>query len=316
MTGHLEVSHRRHCTWVAFAASVLLMRVCVAQANDAASAAEQDVPTVEQLVTLVKAGYQQYGSVSFEYEVRTYDFVGSDFSDAPSSVIQMLIRRQGDRALAILHWIHNESIAEPDAMKSKTKNSYADGPEGGRRLTEHTDRLPRGRVRREQYGASTWGGRNPLDATYLGFVNSAEGDPFTSQNSTVKTDTEGRFRLTRNFEDGETSWTIVVDPTHGYLPVRQEAHLPGTEPFVSYNATELKEVSKGLWLPSKYTFTTSPKPGGSLEVVTVTQARVNVQLTEEELSFVFPLGTRVRDEISGRNYTIGGLLGRILGRPR
>ncbi len=88
---------------------------------------------------------------------------------------------------------------------------------------------------------------------------------------------------------------------HGYTPVRYE-YLVGDEEISLWVAAEtLQPVAKGLWFPSRG----RTQSNNTTSIYQTTQPVViNTTITEKDFEIIFPTGTDVDDEVSGRSYVV------------
>jgi hypothetical protein len=96
---------------------------------------------------------------------------------------------------------------------------------------------------------------------------------------------------------------IYFSVDHGYTPVKFE-HMKGRGLVaLSVNVESLEEVAKGLWFPGSGTNTVpdSDRVGAYNAIGPIL---VNQGLTDEHFDINFPVGTKVQDEIKGKQYIV------------
>ncbi|HES59003.1 MAG TPA: hypothetical protein ENO18_01110 [Caldithrix sp.] len=126
------------------------------------------------------------------------------------------------------------------------------------------------------------------------------------------------FRLTKNdnsklyYDDDAKTYRLdinldkfflelTIDPALGYLPVKSSITYIESNVQSMYSCEEFKQVEKGIWVPFRYTWRTN----SSQITVDVKSVKVNIDIPEEKLDFVFPDGTSVDDRIANMRYVVG-----------
>lgn len=96
---------------------------------------------------------------------------------------------------------------------------------------------------------------------------------------------------------------VYFSVDHGYTPVRFE-HMKGRNKVGSSTTVEsLDEVSEGLWFPSSG-ITTNHDSGLINAYQAIGPILVNQGLADEHFDIDFPAGTKVHDEIEGKEYIV------------
>lgn len=114
--------------------------------------------------------------------------------------------------------------------------------------------------------------------------------------------------------EGGTRGVFWMSPEYGFRPVKMDYIWPNGEK-ISYEITEMTEVTDGVWLPvsgRREVHKIDPL-SQSLVLYSVTNLeadpktmKVNEGLDDRLFDFEFPEGTKVYDRISNRRYTAGG----------
>jgi hypothetical protein len=95
---------------------------------------------------------------------------------------------------------------------------------------------------------------------------------------------------------------IFFSEKHNYAPVKF-IYMNGSKSTVTLEVNRLKEVSEGLWFPVEGRITDAKKENWS-NVYKASDVKVNQNLPDEFFDFEFPPDTKVKDEITGKTYTI------------
>ncbi|MDD5135214.1 MAG: hypothetical protein PHP01_07380 [Phycisphaerae bacterium] len=95
---------------------------------------------------------------------------------------------------------------------------------------------------------------------------------------------------------------IYFSLDNDYTPVRYE-YMNGPKVGGTVDVSSLQEVQKGLWFPSSGTIS-SPDDKRVNAFRLTGKAVVNQGLKDDVFDVSFPAGTKVRDEITGKRYTI------------
>jgi hypothetical protein len=104
-------------------------------------------------------------------------------------------------------------------------------------------------------------------------------------------------------KDGKLTYLrIYFSLDHGYTPVRYEFISSG-KPNGAFDVQSLQKVAEGLWFPSSGLI--SRPDSEEINVYqTIGEIAVNQGLTAEDFDIEFPVGTKVHDEIQGREYIV------------
>jgi hypothetical protein len=70
---------------------------------------------------------------------------------------------------------------------------------------------------------------------------------------------------------------------------------------LEYNVRKFRSIGDGLWFPTECEFRSS---NADINTISVTEVDVNSILDEKEFELEFPPGTRVKDAITGKHYTV------------
>jgi hypothetical protein len=89
---------------------------------------------------------------------------------------------------------------------------------------------------------------------------------------------------------------------HSYTPVRYE-FVSGGKLIGAFDVQSLQKVGDGLWFPSSGVIS-SPDSEEISVYQTIGEIVVNQGLSAEDFDIEFPVGTKVHDEIQGRDYVV------------
>jgi hypothetical protein len=98
---------------------------------------------------------------------------------------------------------------------------------------------------------------------------------------------------------------IYLSVDHNYTPVKYEflKDLKTGKLAFSFEVHSLEQIGDGLWFPSSGTIV-RPDDEHIDAFQTTKKIFVNQGLSEKDFDIVFPVGTKVEDQITGRKYTV------------
>lgn len=131
-------------------------------------------------------------------------------------------------------------------------------------------------------------------------------DEAETANVTVSRDVVGERQLPKlRFHGGPIKYTLVVDDAHDYRPVvlTSETDSTRTESTAEYDDDEATQV----WRPKSWSVFIGRETGGSGKEYTavVTDYKLDLPQSEDEIEVQFPVGTLVSDLRSGKEYVVG-----------
>jgi hypothetical protein len=280
-------------------AAVVAMAVFVSECFGGEDSRGGDLPTPEQLVSIVLASKAQYRSFDLEFTVKRYGSTNGTWASRPEGTAVHRFRTDFDRIYS------RAVITEQDVTTGQpymVTNTVAIGRTSSRKLLEQGGVVPQGVVKRGRRMASELE-LNPVDATWTPYGQEVWTKTRNSNAVVRRAPKEGCLILESKCFDGQTR-IIIIDARHGYLPVRQEIITSAGRPVMSCELSDLRQVNDGLWFPFQYVAELSGEVKYK-SVFKVSKASVNVALKAAELDLVFPRGTFIRDEVTDLSYEVG-----------
>jgi hypothetical protein len=97
---------------------------------------------------------------------------------------------------------------------------------------------------------------------------------------------------------------VYLSPDHGYAPVRYKHTININKgKFFIFDVQSLQKVAEGLWFPtSGMNYRTDEDEVQAFQIIG--NVVINQGLTAEDFDIEFPVGTKVHDEIQGREYIV------------
>ena len=259
---------------------------------------DDDELTPQQLVAAITAGRDRYSSFSCElYQVMCKQ-VGDKLllPSAPLTTTDATWRWTKDRSFAKM----NRHTYGPDGVAMHMTRTYVFTPRWSKRLHESpAEARPRAIIE----GPGRMAGEVDLfdlrKAIWEPFVDLSR---LSDSRAQVHRDSQnGNYTITLQVKENGLTVSMTVDPKKGFLPVKRENYLPGTDRYMRCQFEDFRQLEEGLWLPFRYVFTAST---GVANVYEVKSAKVNVEIPEDLLDFPFPQGTIVNDHIANLRYTV------------
>jgi hypothetical protein len=260
---------------------------CAAYAADGA-------PTPEQLVALLRSGRERIQSLRSEQQTRGFRVDANGKRDSEPYI----------RADISLRWTPDRYKVREDRSEANIKGgvdtvvkTFAFSPKWSKAAIVAPGSDPLGRV------APGTALQRETDMELMKAIWSPVGDNWNDvndQNSTVNRTVDGDFELSSHFDDGRTM-IVRVDPRRAYLPTRYELRRQDGMVVMSSTAGEIREAAPGVWIPRKLRWELAGKFSFD---ITVTDAKANVELTDQDLDLRFPEGTYVHDEVAKIRYRV------------
>ncbi len=265
----------------AISLTIMVSALCLLSLSTSSSpAATEPLPTPRQLVAQIQANRAAFHTfdISSQAVIHTDLKATWSFSDQSSSTHQVHWRANTQTIL-----VNDEQIdANSDAASLKTQTRIS--PSESQQLKNVPGLAkPQAIVQHESLLDSTLGDPNriwnQLGPDYLT-------TKVTDANSKIRRLSSGYYLLRTNLANGEIG-SVMIDPRHGFLPIRWDRISSRGDLIAWASASDIRQVSKGLWLPFAYAYGNATAKAD----FTITTATVNQDLPDSQLTLTFPSST-------------------------
>ncbi len=254
----------------------------------------------EQIALLVLASREQYRT--FETLTIHSAYILEGDKQVKSVDSRTLLRMAGPRSYARMEATeYGPNPANPDVNETRFTREFATTSQWSKMMTQSPDRV-RGIVDRTSLREI---GLTVADA--LWGLHGQDWTIFRDSDATCKLDEKsGHYILEARFgrpADSTNRIVAEIDPDKGFLPAKIMAQSADGKVLMTVENSEFRQLPNGLWLPHKYTLS-SFGDFSAMEVYQVEEARVNIEIPDDQLDFVFPDGTIVQDRIARLRYVV------------
>ncbi|MCX5660008.1 MAG: hypothetical protein NTW19_09840 [Planctomycetota bacterium] len=247
--------------------------------------------TPGELVKRVQETRAKYKTFDVSYSMDRHMWQDGGFPATPTATADIVWRQAG----ALGYTEESETVGLPGAGGHKTFTRWSSSPTVYKKYREENG----GRSGIVSYDPTTLAGKqmNVAEVLWQPFHRDMWTGVIYDSNSTVEFDAKTNvYTLTSRVDDRGSMYILHIDASHGYLPVSGECRAGGSgkeRRVMVYEATDLREVGNGLWLPYAWAWTS---PALAKVNYRIHSAEVNSDVPVAKLDIVFPAGTRVRDD--------------------
>ena len=262
----------------------------------------QEIPSVEELMTLMDLGDQKFERFESRVSATVQSVKGNVTAENPCNTFTALNRKKG------LH-----SYAE-----NLEDHFFSSGPDGTVVFSDKDCQKVMykfestecwGKKLQQPAVGSTWGfisterswmadvGFSPVEAMY-GWKNMYR-DWIMHKDTRVLLDEEGNFRLINETMGLE----FVISPRLGYVPIRS-TRKKGDSTLMEWKCEDFREIEKDVWIPFSMTRTIISDGEGDVTKVQTESFSYDKAMEDSELTLEFPEGTTVKDDIAGLIYVL------------
>lgn len=260
-----------------------------------------DVPLPEQVIQRTLAAQAKYKSINTTYKVKQFVDRADGNGRVHLSTSSVLWLTQGTRS----YYKRVQQDLAPvtgDVVAVSQVQFAIDAKEARKLELPNNAATPQATVLRNTAAAQSLD-MGP-DAAMWNACGRAIWSEAKNTNATVKRDpVSGLLTLTSHHAGPAMATVVTVDPDRGYLPVKTELRSADGTAIITVEVTELKQTKDGLWFPKAYrSVTHTTEPADYVNEYIVESADVNTAIPAGSLGIIFPAGTVVRNQITGKKY--------------
>jgi len=265
--------------------------------------------TPDQLVLLMKASREQYGTIDSKMKVTAYQFDVDNKTNPKHKMDRVIVSRctRKKSFSRIVETSYPDIIPDKGGIQT-TISTCALTPEGCKQLIEASDnRTPRGYVK--------LGGSLEKDqGFYQSFftIHAAMWDFFgwpwekmDLNEATISRDEKNNcyvMKVKMGSSQKGPFVTLYVDPSKDFIPVKKEFLKYDGTLLASFECSDFHQAEDRLWIPYRYSWIDPRVHYG--EIYEVEKAIVNQPIPDNALDFAFPNGTIVDDERLNVKYKV------------
>jgi len=259
--------------------------------------------TINQLVDLVEASKARYQNYDICFIQKAFGMSGGNLdTKSPIHVTKISLKRRNDDICVESSYFSFKGLAnakiediEPKIMNYKVTQNWSKKVK-----IDIGHPHPRGSVR-----------HGPAHKAEIGFtVDDAiwglYGHPWErireGDTEIIHDAKTGYFVLrSKRFKGSYTS--VWIDPSMNYIPIKYEICSADGTVNVRCECKRFEKDEQGVYLPYQYTF--SDYRNNVVLTTDITNAKINSNISDEDMDFAFPDGTIVNDEIANIRYIVG-----------